>query len=171
MRYEQTTQVPNELFDKILPNVSFSELKILLVVIRQTFGWRTKNGERKKRDRISHEQFKQKTGLSRRIISETVQLLILKQYITVTAKDGSLLHDSKERKGKLWIFYAPLFQTCAIESKKLGKSKHEPVQNRVYNKTNVPKIKETDYKFEKQTDSDRISEILKLKRFGNQGFC
>jgi hypothetical protein len=171
MQYQQTTQVPNELFDKILPNISFSELKILLVIIRQTFGWKTKNGERKKRDRISHEQFKQKTGLSRRIISETIQSLILKQNITVTARDGSLLHDSKARKGKPWIYYAPLFHTCAIESKKVGKSKHEPMHYRVYNKTNVPKINNTNGFPEKQTDSQRISEILKLKRFGNQGFC
>ena len=47
MTYKQTTQVPNELFDIHLPDLTFSELKILLFIIRQTYGWRLKNGNRK----------------------------------------------------------------------------------------------------------------------------
>lgn len=40
MIYQQTTQVPNVLFDTHLPNITtLSEIKILLVIIRQTNGW------------------------------------------------------------------------------------------------------------------------------------
>ena len=47
MEYQKTTHVPNELFDTYLPKLSFSELKILLYIIRQTYGWKLKNGKRK----------------------------------------------------------------------------------------------------------------------------
>jgi hypothetical protein len=36
MNYRQTTQIPNVIFDVHL--ISFSELKILLYIIRQTYG-------------------------------------------------------------------------------------------------------------------------------------
>ena len=58
MHYPQTTQVPNALFDKHLPNISHAELKILLIIIRQTYGWiAPQTKQRKLRDRISHGQF------------------------------------------------------------------------------------------------------------------
>ncbi len=36
--YKQTTHVPNEVFDKWLAILTESEIKILLVIIRQTYG-------------------------------------------------------------------------------------------------------------------------------------
>jgi hypothetical protein len=39
MTYKHTTQVPNILFDTHLRELTESELKILLIVIRQTIGW------------------------------------------------------------------------------------------------------------------------------------
>jgi len=99
MNYKQTTQVPNEVFDKHLPNLTFSELKLLLIIIRQSYGWKTKNGKRKERDRITYSQFQAKTGLSRRVITETVQSLLIKHLISVTAKSGERLHQPEERKG------------------------------------------------------------------------
>ena len=72
------TQVPNILFDTHLPNLTESELKILLVIIRQTYGWIDKfTGKRKIKDRISQSQFRIKTGLSKRIISKTLKMLSL----------------------------------------------------------------------------------------------
>ncbi len=141
MIYQQTTQIPNVVFDVHLTQLSFAELKILLCIIRQTYGWITKKGKRKKRDRITYGQFETKTGLSRRIISQTVQSLIIKQLIRVTDYHGVILHYPHERKGKVGIYYAPNFQTYADNSSKVGKQKHQPVQNRVYNKTNVTKLK------------------------------
>ena len=166
MTYKQTTQVPNELFDIHLPDLTFSELKILLFIIRQTYGWRLKNGNRKQRDRITHGQFSTKTGLSRRIISETIQSLIIKHHIQVSDYDGNLLHQPKLRKGKVGIYYTPLFQTYAEKNKKVCKKKHIPMQNRVYNKTNNTKLKEQkEFKKDERTtkrisDSERIQQIL-----------
>lgn len=54
-----TTQTPNELFDHWLPHLTGSELKVLLVIFRKTFGWH------KVRDRISISQLCHFTGLDR----------------------------------------------------------------------------------------------------------
>ncbi len=51
------TMTPNDLFDHWLPNLGEGELKVLLVIMRKTFGWH------KPRDRISISQLSQITGL------------------------------------------------------------------------------------------------------------
>jgi len=65
------TQIPNEFFDKILPNIkSLSELKVILAVFRKTYGWVShidpESGQPvyKEVDEISMSQFKELTGLS-----------------------------------------------------------------------------------------------------------
>lgn len=55
-------QCPNELVDHWLPLLKETELKVLLVIIRKTFGWH------KKRDRISISQLMKFTGLSRQSV-------------------------------------------------------------------------------------------------------
>ena len=162
MKYQQTTQIPNTLFDTYLIQLSFSELKILLYIMRQTYGWITKKGERKKRDRITHGQFKIKTGLSRRIISQTIQSLIVKQLIRVTDFHGNLLHHPQERKGKVSIYYAPCIQTCADNNTNIGKQKQQPMQNKVYNKTNNTKLKrqKSSSQVKRKSDWERMQELL-----------
>ncbi len=51
------TMTPNDLFDHWLPNLGEGELKVLLVIMRKTFGWH------KARDRISISQLAHITGL------------------------------------------------------------------------------------------------------------
>ncbi len=107
MIYQQTTQVPNSLFDIHLPTLTESELKLLIIIIRQTNGWYDKaTGRRKTRDRISHGQFMKKTGLCRRVISRSLQSLVEKGLITVTCENGRILHRSEERKGMARLFYS-----------------------------------------------------------------
>ena len=53
------TQTPNVLFDDHLAEMGDAELKVVLVVCRQTFGWH------KESDRLSISQFEKKTGMSR----------------------------------------------------------------------------------------------------------
>lgn len=162
MNYQQTTQIPNNLFDTYLPNLNFSELKILLYILRQTNGWIYKNGKRKERDRITHSQYSSKTGLSRRIISETIQSLIDKKLIKVTDYGGNQLHTPKERKGKIGIYYASCLQSYAEYDKKISKITPKPMQNRVYNKTNLTKLKrqKSFSSSSKKSDWERIQEIM-----------
>jgi phage replication O-like protein O len=134
----QHTQIPNTLFDKYLPQLKESELKVLLVVLRQTFGWiDTKTGNRKIRDRISRTQFIQKTGLSCKIVSKAIKSLVDKRLLTITDQIGNLLHTSEERKGKNYIFYA--FQPGHFETESRVNSAPTPGYNCTHNKRNYTK--------------------------------
>jgi hypothetical protein len=157
MVYKQTTQVPNFLFDIHLPKLTEAELKILLVTIRQTLGWfDSTTGKRKSRDRITHSQFKQKTGLSKRIITKTIQSLSVKNLIEVTDFEGKQLHQPKDRKGKPYLFYGiqnPVHLATHGNEQKLP----EPVHGSAYNKTNYTKTKETKLR---RTFPGHIGELL-----------
>jgi phage replication O-like protein O len=149
MRYKQTTQVPNEVFDKYSPTLSGAELKILLTIIRQTYGWH------KQRDRITYSQFMQKTGLSRRVIADSIQSLIDKRLILVTDSQKTKLHSPKLRRGKVLLFCTTFNATSAKNNSKKCRKWQKHVQNRVYNKTNNTKLNR-----QKVSDWDRIQEIL-----------
>ena len=143
MLYKQTTQVPNFLFDAFLPNLTEAELKVLLIVIRQTLGWLDKRtGQRKLKDRITSYQFRQKTGLSKRVITTTIQSLLQKNLVQVTDATGLKLHLAHERKGKTNLFYA-IGNPVQITTQTNAQRAPEPVQKVYHNKTNYPKLNET----------------------------
>lgn len=168
MNYKQTTQIPNIILDKHLSILTHSELKILLFIIRKTFGYITKNRQRKTRDRISHSQFTQGTGISRRSLPKTIQSLILKQLIQVTDYHGNQLHTPQSRKGKVGIYYTPLGLTKVNNGIYQGKRKQKPVQLGIYNKTKQTKLKESK-KLGHQSDWDRIQDILRSKKESLEG--
>lgn len=83
------TQVPDQLFDELLPTLSESELKVLLYVVRHTLGWR------KDEDSISVSQLAggitrrdgtvldRGTGLSRTSIRKATAALVGRGILTV----------------------------------------------------------------------------------------
>ena len=109
--------------------------------MRQTHGWIDCNtGKRKTRDRISHSQFMEKTGLSRRIISQTIPKLQRRGLISVTDHVGKTLANGRERTGRTHIFYS---STCALPDTDLCTLRQQPVQKGAYNKTNYTKLNKT----------------------------
>lgn len=117
MIYKQTTQVPNELFDIHLPKLSEAELKVFLIIIRQTYGWvNMKTGKRKSKDRISHSQFIKKTSLCRRVISNSIKSLVTKGLINISDYGGNVLNEPTLRKGKSSLIYSPVFVAAIKES-------------------------------------------------------
>ncbi len=158
------TPVPNIFFDKHLPNLTESELKLLLVIIRQTYGWyNPKTKSRKTRDRISHSQFITKTGLSRRIISKTVNSLVAKGLIQVYSQYGNILNSGHERKGQFNLSYSP---TCALNDTDMCTLRHQPVQKGAYNKRNYTKANETKERVDQVGFSRAIpiQELLEIYR-------
>jgi len=106
MTYYYQTRTPNTLFDKYLARLSESQLKVLLVIIRQTLGWIDKRtGKPKEWDWISISFFAKKTGLSNRAIGYAIHTLILKKLILVKDQYGRLAHTSKIRKRAKKLFY------------------------------------------------------------------
>jgi phage replication O-like protein O len=128
MTLEKTTPVPNAVLDAYLMNLKYAELKVLLVVIRQTYGWvHPKNPKKRKEfDRITIETFVKKTGCSRRAVSDAIDSLIKEHLIDVLDYDGNCLMAPSHRKGKSFLYYKPKLQkpmqnlpiSCANFSKK-----------------------------------------------------
>ena len=106
---KNTTPVPNVVFDQYLKELKLAELKILLVIIRQTSGWRDEfsKSKRKEVDWISSNQLALKTGSSFRAINEAVQLLVQKKLIEVLSSSGEILDAPEKRRGQQKLFYRP----------------------------------------------------------------
>ena len=105
--WSNTTSVPNVVFDLYLKDLNLAELKVLLVIIRQTLGWKDKQtkSERKECDWISGSQLSLKTGASKRAINTAIRILVEKNLIDVLDTDGKLLDSPDKRKGKPKLFF------------------------------------------------------------------
>lgn len=77
------TQVPNKLFDEMLPTLKEGELRVLMVIMRQTFGWGNKEW-----DRISISQLMKKSGMERMAVIRSTKSLIEKKLV-IRHKEGS----------------------------------------------------------------------------------
>ena len=99
-QFPNTTQIPNEVFDTLMPHLSGGELKVLLYICRRTFGFR------KDSDSISLTQISkgittkagkvldQGTGLSRRQVQRALRVLESHKVILVERKvDETGLHE------------------------------------------------------------------------------
>jgi hypothetical protein len=106
MKYIKSTPVPNLLFDSYLKKLQPTELKVLLVIIRQTLGWvDTRTQKRKEIDWLSGSQLQTKTGCSKRSISIATESLIRKNLIEVSDSTNTVLSKPEQRQGKLRLYY------------------------------------------------------------------
>lgn len=106
MNHYQYTTIPNKILDDYLCNLGYAELKVLLVVIRQTLGWLDKRtGKSKEWDWISNQFFVKKTGLSRRAVSDAISTLFSKHLIIIKNEDGRNITRAIERKHAHKLFY------------------------------------------------------------------
>ncbi len=102
------TQVPNYILDEMLPLLSETELKVLLIVIRQTLGWieDEETGRRKEKDWISISQFGKKTGCGRVAVGRAITKLVKSGLVEAYNAKGDLLETPEMRqKAGMRIFY------------------------------------------------------------------
>lgn len=104
------TQTPNSFFDDTLRKTeSMSELKIVLAIIRQTFGWHQDEG------RISLSRFQELTGLSRQGALDGIR----------AAKEHGIIADRREGQN---IYYRLLVNDLDQSTEETGTSlKGRPV--------------------------------------------
>ena len=110
---KQTTgwvPIPNRLFDEVLPELTDSQLRVILIIMRSTLGQREGNGAGgwrfKKRDWITHRQMMKRTGRSSSSISSAIQTLIDMNLMKVEDVHGNLLDTAESRRltlGKLYF--------------------------------------------------------------------
>jgi hypothetical protein len=130
MSYIYYTNVPNTIFDIHLKQLGYAELKVLLVIIRQTYGWKDiRTGTHKRWDWISQQFFVRKTGLSGRAVSTAISKLITKNLIKVKNEQGRLVFTNKERQfaSKLYFSLTTQIQGCEVRSSKPVKQVHTTI--------------------------------------------
>jgi len=162
MTYNHTTQVPNIIFDVHLSRLSEAELKLLLVVIRQTNGWIDKyTGSRKTRDRISSTQFQRKTGYGRRMITSAIKSLCDKELLVITDFKGNELGYASDRKGKSHLYYS-FAHSAQCNEQTCAKVCATPAHGNAHNKTNYQKRNTT-----KGSDTPQSVSTLLQQRYYN----
>jgi hypothetical protein len=103
-----TVPVPNALFDDLLPTLKDTELRVLLIVLRATAGWRDRKGRAKARDWISHRQLVKRTGRRSAAVSGAVDRLVRRGLLIVEDSAGRALATPQERRRHLGrLFFRP----------------------------------------------------------------
>ena len=100
MAIPNTTPTPNELFNGEMAKMGDTELRIVMVVTRATFGWMEdeNTGMRKEEDWISQSQLIKKTGRSSEAISKAIENCIKNGWIEARDKNGKILTEKDERR-------------------------------------------------------------------------
>lgn len=105
MELKNTTPVPNGIFEH-MKRLNGTELKALLLIIRQTIGWKDPStGKRKTRDWIANRQFVEKAGISDRSVTSAIQGLIEKGLIEATDHHNNTLQHPQDRQKSPQVFY------------------------------------------------------------------
>ena len=104
--------IPNRLVDEVLPSLKDTELRVLLIVLRQTLGWRegsdTGGWRFKRRDWISHSQMVKRTGRGSEAVSNAVDALVQRELLVVETVTGKPLVTPAERRRHLGrLYYRP----------------------------------------------------------------
>jgi hypothetical protein len=104
----KTTPVPNVVLDIHLKDLKLAEIKVLLIVIRQTLGWKDTStlSERKEIDWLSTNFLATKTGCSKRAINDAISVLSNKKLIETYSRNNELLDTPEKRRGHQKLFFS-----------------------------------------------------------------
>lgn len=119
------TPIANELLEGIiLNNLGSAEFKVLLAVMRMTYGWSRKEAE------ISTTVFEAMTGMERRHIVRAVKSLLQKGYIERFA-------GAKMKYGQpVYKYVVNKKSCCQKDTRTIAKRTPEAIAKRTPNKTN-----------------------------------
>ncbi len=91
--------IPRRILDELMPTLKDTELRVLLLVARQTIGRISKDGRASKdADWLSHSQLKTRTGRASEAVSAAVDTLIRSGLLEVFTPEGKAMASPKERQ-------------------------------------------------------------------------
>lgn len=165
MYYRNSTQVPNKIFDLYLKTLSVKELKVLLIVVRQTLGWIDSKGNRKKRDWMSQRFLANKTGLSPKSVSQGIEMLVSKRLIVATTEDRRELRYASDRKGQGKVFYGPSEHLITFSPKPYNKSTQNPSTKGNTTKLTYTKLRQQEARFAESSENNmkKLNEIIQKR--------
>ena len=138
------TMIPNFIFDDYLESLSDGEMKILMMIYRQTVGFD------KKADKISYSQFITKTGLSRSTISQAIKGLIRKGLIEVNRSQTT--HEYTYCLPETGFPSSSEFELGAVQN-----SNQKVVRN---SNTQKKALKEKELNTTSSTDFDDVTKVI-----------
>ena len=135
-----TTPVPNDLLDRVMPTLRDTELRVLLIVVRQTAGWQAglDPAQRKGRDWLTQSQLMRRTGRANGAVSRAVDALVRAGLIRVTDRAGTLLLTPAERRRHLGHLY---YQTVPNVAAPLSPVKSEHAKGHTTKETVTQKYR------------------------------
>ena len=140
------TKIANELLEKLcLPGINGSEYRIILFVVRKTYGFN------KKQDRISFTQFQKGTGMNRAHAIRTINSLVDKR---ILVKDGSVYRFNKNWEE--WVVHKRVPSTQKDTTASTQKDTKTSTQTGTYKRK-----KETITKDNPQS-GEEVNEIISL---------
>ena len=106
-----TVPVPIAVLDSLMPRLKDTELRLLLVVVRQTIGWVDPLGGRKNWDWLTHSQLRRRTGRSSSALSRAIHRLASRGIILVSDHRYQLKLSQNERRRseRLLFSLGPVF--------------------------------------------------------------
>ena len=126
---QNLTPLPSVLLDYWMPRLKDTELRVLLLVARQTFGRAGKNA-----DWLAHSQLKARTGRASEAISAAIDALVRSGLLEVFTTEGRALASPHERQTHRGALLYRIVPTALQVSSVTGKAK-----------TETAKAKTTDY--------------------------
>jgi len=165
--YTNTTQTPNILFDHLLKQLTNSELKVLLTVIRKTIGQvhPTISNTRMDRAWISQKLFMLCCNLSGRAVSSAIDSLVNQKLLVVTDKRGKELTTKSKRRGASKLYYSSLLRLDKKKEKASEVACYNPVTKGHTIKLN--RMKQSCYN--KSQGVKRLSDSQRYLQIQNQG--
>jgi phage replication O-like protein O len=132
------TPVPNALFDHVFLNLRPGALRVLLAIVRLTYGWQ------KVSDRISYSQLQKVTGLSREGVNNAVKEL----GNLLTVKPGAKGRGANEYSLNVDISTGELVRKVDQSEKLTSQNRAEKVVRKVDSpRERIPKKKNPDFFF------------------------
>ena len=121
-----TTPVPTALLDRVMPTLRDTELRVLLVVVRQTLGWQVGKDPRlrKERDWLTQSQLMRRTGRASGAVARAVDALVRRGLIDVLDKTERPLVTPAERRRCLGRLYYRLHRPEAGRESTPAKREH-----------------------------------------------
>ncbi len=155
------TSVPNDLLDRVMPTLRDTELRVLLVVVRQTLGWQDgpDPSRRKERDWLTQSQLMRRTGRASEAVSAAVDGLVRAGLIEVQDKWGRPLVTPAERRRFLGRLYFRLQSVLGENGLCLPESEHA--------KPNTTKETETQkYRAERKNGDNSVEKPFVIRARG-----
>lgn len=103
----RSTPFPNVLIDEVMPRLRDTEWRVLTAIVRTTLGWWDPGTKRRKRrEWLSHQQLRRRTGRASAAISMAITNLVRSGLIEVTDSTGRHMPTSMlRRRSRSRLYY------------------------------------------------------------------